>query len=93
MKWALLGQFLLSSVQRRLKLIPRFPILTEGIVFVGTRAGTATPDFFGPLPPKVEGNDGDKKITGIGGVAQLVEQRTFNPLVLGSSPSAFIKPL
>lgn len=25
-----------------------------------------------------------------GGVAQLVEQRTFNPLVLGSSPSAFI---
>src|SRR5207245_1892682 len=26
---------------------------------------------------------------GFGGVAQLVEQRTFNPLVVGSSPTAF----
>src|SRR5262245_45035916 len=30
---------------------------------------------------------------GRGGVAQSVEQRTFNPLVVGSSPTAFIIPL
>ncbi len=38
---------------------------------------------FGPTPPA--------QTSILGGVAQLVEQRTFNPLVLGSSPSAFIE--